>query len=717
MNNIWSILISYFNFELLYLLAQAAIKTTFLLAFVALICLVFRRFSAATRHLLWTFVLCGSLVLPFLSFMTIWEVSVLPESFSMQSTIETNKEAKKDSLFEKTELHIQSELTSLSTVSDNLQKDSQIQLNEAVLEKNFPLQTTTEISTQQENAESWLPKFAGLLLVIWFTGFLLLLSKLLTAFIATNLLKRQATRFENAALNELFSSILTELNLNHSVRLLRSERISMPIVCGVIKPAVLLPVNADEWSEERQRMVLLHELTHVARRDCLTQMLAQIACAVYWFNPLVWFAARRLRIEREHACDDYVLSIGTKPSDYAHHLLEIARSMRDCSVIEWSRPASVAVARRSQLEGRLRAILNKENKHAAVSKFASSALLALISLLLLSLGVIRPAVIKARNPQAKAIVKDGETADAQTSLVNSIWTIGSEPENNTVSHYAETKGEISKKENTATAENPDESDLNNRQIVQNVESVIKPDISDNAITVETMPQVTGDVQPRGPSQAAMQLDDAAFSQVNAKYQKENRNEQQDKSPDYIDEMASVGYTNLTVNQLVRLKNGGVTADYVKNLRALGFSNLNVEELAHMGIHRVSPAYIQAIRAAGYNDLSLRDLTSFRIHGVTPEFISAMRNAGFNNLTARQLTEFAVHNVTTKFISEIRAAGFSNLSPREFVSLRIYGITPNFIRKAKSRLGELTVRQLITLKNSGAIGDENDKDKERDEDQE
>jgi hypothetical protein len=94
----------------------------------------------------------------------------------------------------------------------------------------------------------------------------------------------------------------------------------------------------------------------------------------------------------------------------------------------------------------------------------------------------------------------------------------------------------------------------------------------------------------------------------------------------------------------------------------------------------------------------------------------MRNAGYGNLTARQLAEFAIHNVTAAFISGTRAAGFSNLSPRELVSLRIYGITPDFIRKAKSRLGELSIKQLISLKNSGVIEDEKNKDKNQDKDE-
>src|SRR5262249_59448889 len=84
--------------------------------------------------------------------------------------------------------------------------------------------------------------------------------------------------------------------------------------------------EANKWSMECRWIVMAHELTHVKRRDCLMQALAQLVCAVYWFNPLVWFAAWRLRVERELACDDHVLEAGAKASGYASPLGELASS-------------------------------------------------------------------------------------------------------------------------------------------------------------------------------------------------------------------------------------------------------------------------------------------------------------------------------------------------------------------------------------------------------
>ena len=111
------------------------------------------------------------------------------------------------------------------------------------------------------------------------------------------------------------------------VRLLRSETIRSPMTIGVLRPCVLLPAAADRWSPDRIDAVLVHELGHVRRHDTVIQLAAQLACALYWWNPLAWLAAARLRIEREHACDDLVLGGGVLPSTYAADLLDVARSI------------------------------------------------------------------------------------------------------------------------------------------------------------------------------------------------------------------------------------------------------------------------------------------------------------------------------------------------------------------------------------------------------
>jgi BlaR1 peptidase M56 len=108
----------------------------------------------------------------------------------------------------------------------------------------------------------------------------------------------------------------------------RIADVSTPLTCGVLRPMILLPVSAPDWDHGRLRAVLLHESSHVRRRDCLAKYVAQAARALLWWNPLVWMSAARLYHEQELACDEAVLSAGVAPEEYARALLDTAH---ECS--------------------------------------------------------------------------------------------------------------------------------------------------------------------------------------------------------------------------------------------------------------------------------------------------------------------------------------------------------------------------------------------------
>jgi TonB family protein len=139
------------------------------------------------------------------------------------------------------------------------------------------------------------------------------------------------------------------------VDVLETRSGSMPMSFGLFRPAIFLPADAAGWPEERRRAVLLHEMAHIRRGDTAMHLVARAALALYWWNPLAWYAWRQFVRERERAADDFVLSAGARPSSYAGHLLEIARGLDAAPAVGC---AAVAMACRSQLEGRLSAILD-----------------------------------------------------------------------------------------------------------------------------------------------------------------------------------------------------------------------------------------------------------------------------------------------------------------------------------------------------------------------
>lgn len=159
---------------------------------------------------------------------------------------------------------------------------------------------------------------------------------------------------------------------------------------GFARPVVLLPSDAPIWSDDRHRAALLHELAHAQRADSLTQVLTYCVCALYWFHPGVWLTASAMRQDAEGAADDTVLRSGVKPSIYAYELMQMARQLSGQRA--GSGLASVSFLRRSKIETRISAIVDKELERGGVSWRNAQILLALSALIVAAMLISRPSV-------------------------------------------------------------------------------------------------------------------------------------------------------------------------------------------------------------------------------------------------------------------------------------------------------------------------------------
>src|SRR5262249_3210896 len=155
------------------------------------------------------------------------------------------------------------------------------------------------------------------------------------------------------------------------------------------------PSAAAPWTAERKRVVICHELAHVARGDWVWQMLAELARGMYWFHPLAWLAASRLRQESERACDDLVLQNGIAANRYASELVALARTLTN-SRGAWS--TSLAFTRRSHFERRLIAMMNPSTNHGCLSSKARVAAIFLALCLLIPCATLR---LPAQNASGK----------------------------------------------------------------------------------------------------------------------------------------------------------------------------------------------------------------------------------------------------------------------------------------------------------------------------
>ena len=176
-----------------------------------------------------------------------------------------------------------------------------------------------------------------------------------------------------------------EAGFRRPLRVLESDHTTNPCTFGLVRPVVLLPAAGASWPETQRRFTLLHEFAHVRRLDYLTTQIASMACALHWYNPLVWFAADQARKLQELACDDAVLNAGGTPSDYAQFLVGLAGVSRRLSP---AFPAAVGMVQRSQLHGRVTAILDASRARLPLGGLALVTALAPLAGLMLFLATL-----------------------------------------------------------------------------------------------------------------------------------------------------------------------------------------------------------------------------------------------------------------------------------------------------------------------------------------
>ena len=285
------------------LLEAVALKGTLVLGAAWLVAILLRRFSAAVRHVVWTAAFAALLALPFLSLsLPAWRVRVVPSSVLFQASAAASNPAV-------------------------------ISVPPRVGASAAPLRSSSA------------PPWRGVVVALWLAGVLVAVARMLAGGLAMIFARRRSRQIEQVHVP----------GMRRAVPVLEARPGAMPMTFGFLRPAVFLPADADSWSPGRRRMVLLHELAHIRRGDAATHLLAKAALCLSWWNPLAWHAWREFLKERERAADDLVLAAGARPSEYAGYLLEIARTMQPARALDW---AAIAMARRSQIEGRLLSILD-----------------------------------------------------------------------------------------------------------------------------------------------------------------------------------------------------------------------------------------------------------------------------------------------------------------------------------------------------------------------
>ncbi len=635
------------------MLLDGGIKSAMILLVTAALCLLLRRAPAAARHLVWTLAMAGLLTLPFLTM-------ILPDWRTPLPPLLIHPSGKSSTVAE------------ISTIEDATTEPGVLSSAGSIKELSpVPEESARQKISAAEALMIWSSaNWAQIILLVWLVGAMVVLIRTALGMIKVKGIIRVSAYVIDYSWGAMVKRLAGRLQLTEHVALRKSEYVAVPMTWGVFNPVVLLPQDADEWSAELRQVVLLHEMAHIKRRDCLTQLLAQFVCALYWFNPLVWVAARRLRVERELACDDYVLEVGTRASDYASCLVEIAKV---AGINGLTPPVAVGMAC-SQLEGRVRAILNPTIRRSSLTMRAT---------LFLAIGMAGLIF-----PLAAAQLWGGVAAEEQKGETS----VPSER------HHAEAvetdRSETPQKETHKDPVKQDEKAIDEQeQDDSNIESVESneddQDRSDGEGSGQGTGQGTGQGSGSGSGLTAEKIIEMKMHGV---------------TPEFIESMRKLGYDGLTAKELVDLRIHGVTEEYIKESQNLSNEKLTVKELVQLRISGVNPEYVREMKKAGY-DLPVKSLSKMHMFGVTPGFIETMRKLGYTNLTAEQLTGLKIHGVNESYVKEMRDAGYDKLTADELKRMRIHSVTGAYVKEMRD-LGfdKLTTDEVIKMRIHGVTAD-------------
>jgi beta-lactamase regulating signal transducer with metallopeptidase domain len=368
-------------------LLNVLLRAAALLVIATAVVWALRRTSASLRALVLTSALAGMIVLPLISLVApSIEVAVIPARGGIAVSGEVA--VAPAYALDAPQLDVSTDVAPppVTTASNVASRHS--------IESIAPLPPpTTQISTERTRLDAALDtvsllmsrvSVASILTGIWAIGALLLLVRLALGH------KRLAQLVSSAAgapheWHAAVHAVRGELGIHRRVDVRTSPDIDVPAVAGVFSPVLLLPASMD-CTTGAQRDVVLHELAHVARWDALAQVVSHVACAMYWFIPLTWHAARHATALREQACDNVVLRAGIRPSLYAERLLTFSREPMSTAL----EPVALAMARPAHITRRVLDILDTNTRRTRLSASFTTAFVAAFLALVALVAVVEP---------------------------------------------------------------------------------------------------------------------------------------------------------------------------------------------------------------------------------------------------------------------------------------------------------------------------------------
>jgi beta-lactamase regulating signal transducer with metallopeptidase domain len=537
------------------------------------------------------------------------------------------------------------------------------------------------------------------IVLVWLTGVLLLSVRLLFGWLRAHSIAKKNASEAAPEWQRSARRLAHALKLRRAVQLLESAAVEVPTVIGWLRPVVLLPATSlTGLSTEQMEMILAHELAHIRRNDFFVNLMQAVVETLLFYHPAVWWISNRIRVEREHCCDDVAVSVSGKPLVYARALTRLEE-------LRIEDAQAFVAANGGSLMGRIRRLAGAR----AESPNAPSRFVAGAALLTVLLALIIAPSLPLRGQQQKADTPAPRPQASQTTV--------------DVKAGNATDDDDSNDPETPEADDADDSvapAITPRPMIAGVPGGIPGGvvggIADGVAggvaggvadgVIVNIPPIAIAPAVRAITTFAPRVAMRAMESINLNDMNIDAPEAPTPPPGRHRSHRHIGEGGkLTVDDLIELRAAGVTPAYIDAMRGAGLGELSLDEITEMRAVGVTPEYIKSLRDAGIKFDNARNVTELRAMGVTGEYLVQMRAAGYSNLTTRQLTNMRAMGVTPSYIKQMSDAGYRNLTPNELVELKAQGVHPEFIKSLNDAgYTNLSVKDLLRLAAMGVNAD-------------
>jgi hypothetical protein len=426
-------------------------------------------------------------------------------------------------------------------------------------------------------------------------------------------------------------------------------------------------------------MILAHELAHIRRHDFIVNLMQAVVETLLFYHPAVWWISQRIRVEREHCCDDVAVAMFGDPLQYARALTRFEELRLD--------PAhALLAANGGSLLTRIRRLVGARGESANWSSqlAAGAGLLTVLGALIVvpSLPVFAdhqpqpPQTPSAPTaPQAQHDPKDHDSSSCPKALAP----------------HAEV--EVNAESDAESDDSSDDKSDEGDDVADGAEGGVDAAAVEAAVnSVDVRPVMRLHLAPMVTGMAKMASEMARTPRLLRLMDDESKGTPKRK----IGEGGK-----LTVDDLIELRSAGVNSKYIEEMRRAGIGDLSLDDLVELRVQGVTPDYVHGLREAGIEIKNARTVAEMRAQGITPRWLASMKSAGVNTSNVEELIALRAEGVSGEYIAAMRTAGYPNLTTKDLIAMRSQGVSPAFVKSlADAGFTNLSVKDLIRLAASG-----------------